>query len=257
MGTNSNYTGVQVIGAGLSRTGTRSTKTALEYLLKGRCYHLSTCLLERDSKKHLNFWEGINDGSVPATPEQFREMLIKDEFKATIDYPCCKYYQTLMEAFPNAKVVLTVRKPEKWYRSVRDTIYQIVAVLPNKRFMLLFVWLSGMGRFVRMARGTAGEMFDSVGRGQTDAVSFYQSWMNEVKSHVPPERLLVFSAKEGWGPLCQFLDLPVPEIAFPNVNDGEDIKKRIRQMKHIALLINVTSLTAMVGVLAITLKYIM
>jgi hypothetical protein len=43
---------------------------------------------------------------------------------------------------------------------------------------------------------------------------------DEVKRTVPADRLLVWSVKEGWGPLCDFLELPVPEGPFPHLNDS-------------------------------------
>ena len=53
-----------------------------------------------------------------------------------------------------------------------------------------------------------------------------------MEREIPPDRLLVFQVKDGWGPLCQFLDLPVPEEDFPNVNDTPSMLQRIRNMKR-------------------------
>jgi hypothetical protein len=35
-------------------------------------------------------------------------------FEATCDFPSAVYYKEQMEAYPNAKVILTKRDPEKW-----------------------------------------------------------------------------------------------------------------------------------------------
>jgi hypothetical protein len=43
-----------------------------------------------------------------------------------------------------------------------------------------------------------------------------------VRCVVPKERLLEFSPNQGWGPLCEFLDLPVPEEDFPHLNSTRD-----------------------------------
>jgi hypothetical protein len=43
---------------------------------------------------------------------------------------------------------------------------------------------------------------------------------------VPPERLLVFEAKDGWQPLCEFLGVPVPDVPYPRVNSREDMQQR-------------------------------
>ena len=61
---------------------------------------------------------------------------------------------------------------------------------------------------------------------------FFTEWREQVEREIPPDRLLVFQVKDGWGPLCQFLDLPVPEEDFPNVNDTSSMLQRFRLMKR-------------------------
>ena len=63
------------------------------------------------------------------------------------------------------------------------------------------------------------------------AKQFYEEWQNEVKRHVPPERLLVYEIGSGWKPLCDFLDLPLPseEISFPTSNDTKNVEGAIRK----------------------------
>ena len=57
----------------------------------------------------------------------------------------------------------------------------------------------------------------------------FEAWNARVKEDVPSDKLLVFSAKDGWGPLCAFLGVPVPSEPFPNVNDVDAFKLRIKQ----------------------------
>jgi hypothetical protein len=49
----------------------------------------------------------------------------------------------------------------------------------------------------------------------------------EVQDTVPSERLLVWSAGDGWEPICEFLELPIPEADFPRVNDSAQFGDRI------------------------------
>ncbi|MFL6603934.1 MAG: sulfotransferase [Steroidobacteraceae bacterium] len=44
----------------------------------------------------------------------------------------------------------------------------------------------------------------------------------EVQGSLPPNRLLVFDVKEGWEPLCDFLNVPVPHTSFPHSNSREE-----------------------------------
>ena len=60
---------------------------------------------------------------------------------------------------------------------------------------------------------------------------FYNQWVEEVKRTVPKERLLVFEAKDGWQPLCDFLDVPIPEGPFPHLNDTATLSKNFRRLK--------------------------
>jgi hypothetical protein len=69
-------------------------------------------------------------------------------------------------------------------------------------------------------------IFDAFGDKVGDR-AFMTAWFvrrnNEVIDSLPPERLLVFSPKDGWGPLCAFLGVPVPSEPFPRVNSRDEI----------------------------------
>ena len=125
-----------VIGAGLSRTGTMSTKSALEQLL-GPCYHGSTPLLERPD--HVPFWIDALDTGI-LDPARTREEFA--EFKAEVDLPLAGFYKDLMEIYPDAKVLLTVRDPKKWYKSV-CFIYENMDTLSYNWPYSWFVALAG------------------------------------------------------------------------------------------------------------------
>ena len=102
-----------VIGAGLSRTGTLSTKAALERLLDSPCYHGSTPLVDRQD--HITFWtEAIDQGRLDQ--DKTREMLAG--YRAGFDLPIAAWYKELMVIYPGAKVILTVSDPRAWYRSI-------------------------------------------------------------------------------------------------------------------------------------------
>eukprot|EP00088_Acartia_fossae_P038003 TRINITY_DN39275_c0_g1_i1.p1 TRINITY_DN39275_c0_g1~~TRINITY_DN39275_c0_g1_i1.p1 ORF type:complete len:159 (+),score=6.37 TRINITY_DN39275_c0_g1_i1:183-659(+) len=75
-------------------------------------------------------------------------------------------------------------------------------------------------------------MFSAVDRGEQEAVKFFNEHIEEVMRVIPPENLLVFEVKEGWAPLCRFLDLPVPDFPFPNINDTAAIDTRRKSLKR-------------------------
>ena len=80
-------------------------------------------------------------------------------------------------------------------------------------------------------------LFDTIGLGKSESVKFYNNWVNYVKKVVPPNRLLVFEAKQGWEPLCKFLDLPIPEGPFPRINDTPALLWNFKKLKIAAYVV--------------------
>jgi Sulfotransferase domain len=111
----------KVIGAGLGRTGTLSTKLALNQL-GFPCYHMTEVITNKDNKSHLDFWRKV--ANAPPGAEQDWESVFA-KYKATVDFPGCSVWRELMGAYPEAKVLLTLhpRGPEAWYESATETIY--------------------------------------------------------------------------------------------------------------------------------------
>lgn len=194
---------MKVIGAGFGRTGTSSVKVALELLGFGPCYHMSEVF---EHPHHIPTWQAAADGQ----PVDWKAILA--EFNAAVDWPACNYYQELMAVYPDAKVLLTVRDPEKWYESVMNTIYFTNSVEtddPDYRIRY------------RMINNTVWRnVFDDRFEDKAYALSVFNHHTEDVKKQVPADRLLVLDVKEGWEPLCRFLDVPVPtDTPFPRLND--------------------------------------
>jgi len=215
-----------LIGAGLPRTGTMSTRVALQQLLKGDIYHMATVAHERPD--HHPLWRKAMEKK--ESVEDWQTTLA--DFRGGVDYPISNHYQELMVAFPNAKVLLNVRDPVKWYTSVKESIFKAHSTMdswPCSWFFTLLGRKDTNDLVGQMSRhppkwSTSGlGMFGAVSAGEEKAVQFYHDHVNEVKAHVPADRLLVWEVKEGWAPLCKFLDVPVPDGPFPRVNDTEKI----------------------------------
>ncbi len=63
---------------------------------------------------------------------------------------------------------------------------------------------------------------------EEEATAYYHKWVADVKAHVPPERLLIFEAKDGWAPLCKFLGVPEPDEPYPRTNDTQQMLDMIK-----------------------------
>jgi sulfotransferase family protein len=210
---------MKVIGAGFGRTGTLSLKKALEILEFRPCYHMDEMICY---PKHMDIWKTAAEDK----PVNWDDIF--GQYQSTLDFPASLYYRELLTAYPNAKVILTVREPERWYRSMYETAYTMMElytpawvkkyVPPYKRFADVIDLLIWDGLF-------AGKFAD-----QTYAIQIFNTHIKEVKRNVPAEKLLVFNVKEGWQPLCNFLGVPVPEgVEFPHVNDHETVKAQINR----------------------------
>jgi hypothetical protein len=202
---------LEVIGAGFGRTGTMSLKFALEELGFGPCYHMIELF---EHPEHVPLWEAAARGELVEWGE------ILDGYRSTVDWPGCTFYKELMEAYPDAKVLLNVRAPDKWYESARNTIYTTVNIPdppPERRVVDKLVW---------------EKTFDGNFEDRQHAIEVFERHNEEVKQHVPPERLLVYEVREGWEPLCEFLGVKIPtDKPFPRLNDTESFNQRIQQRR--------------------------
>jgi len=197
---------MKIIGAGFGRTGTSSVKVALDDLGFGPCHHMTELF---NQPERATLWEAAAAGH----PVDWDELLAG--YQSTVDWPACTFYAQLMEAYPEALVLLTVRDPERWYQSCRDTIYRSSASRadapdanapdPVAHMIDTIIW-----------QGTFGGAFEDKQR----AISIFQRHNQEVQERVPSDRLLVYEVKQGWEPLCRFLGVDAPAgTPFPHLND--------------------------------------
>lgn len=204
--------GLKVIGAGFGRTGTRSLKTALEQLGFSKCYHMEEVIKH---PRHLKHWGEIMNGGAKEWGTLF------EGYQSATDWPVAAYYRELMILYPDAKIILTVRDPERWHRSIMHTIYQISRGF--RRYARIVPaahrFLSGMERVVWQG------VFHNRLEDKAHAMEVFKKHIQEVKRTVPEDRLLVFEARQGWEPLCAFLNVPVPtNQPFPHKNKGKFIR---------------------------------
>jgi hypothetical protein len=191
---------LKVIGAGLGRTGTVSLKIALEQLGVGRCYHMLEAIA---NPGHLELWRQAAEGR----PDW---AAIFADYGATVDYPGCACWRELAEFYPSAKIVLSVRDPDEWFDSTQATIFSpdTVAALASPRFAPVAKLMDRLhpNRYDRAAM-----------------VAAFKRHTQAVIDGIPKERLLVYRVDQGWGPLCGFLGIPVPDKPFPRANVRAEI----------------------------------
>ncbi len=214
---------LEVIGAGMGRTGTLSLKLALEMLGFGPCHHMMELLAEPSTGKlWVDVWKGRGRDW----------QAIYAGWRSAVDFPTYRHYAELAELYPEARVVLTVRDPQKWWQSTYETIYRAEPGIGGKLRLALRAITD------RRARQLAGIMpnvtpviwkgdFEGRFEDKDFAIAKYHAHIEQVKATIPAERLLVFRVADGWGPLCEFLGVPVPDVPFPRANSRQVFKENL------------------------------
>jgi hypothetical protein len=206
---------MKLIGAGLPRTATLTQKVALETLGLTPCYHMVDVFADLSQAPR---WRAVLEG-------EERASAILADHPAMVDWPGSFHYEQLMEDFPDAKVLLSVRSGESWARSMRATIWEclygegLVGHMSQARETIDPAWGEWMSTLRDM--WTARGLLD--GKQTTDAfmADAMERYNESVKATVPADRLLVWSPTDGWEPLCELLSLPVPDAPLPHINDTQ------------------------------------
>jgi hypothetical protein len=202
---------------------------ALEQLGYVKCHHMMEVM---QSSSNLAYWNEMHE----KRSTDFDAML--KGYQAIVDFPGSLYYKELILQYPDAKVILSVRDPEKWYLSCRNTIYQV-----PKGFEKFTLQIKGLfnpkirtvlGVYDFATRAIWGNLFKNNFDDKEFAIKTFNEWIDEVKRTVPENNLLIFEAKDGWKPLCEFLNKPIPSTPYPKVNDTLEFQKRmINKVKNI------------------------
>jgi hypothetical protein len=199
---------LSVIGAGFGRTGTHSLKLALEALGLNPCHHMYEV---RDNPRQLGFWQAAVSGQKVDWDEVFRG------YMAQVDWPGSRFWKELSSHFPEAKVILTVRDADAWFDSLQATVLPSITIGrahdpdPHTRGVAEMVYQTVHEQLF------GGRMSD-----RDHVLAVFREHISEVQSTLPSDRLLTFDVKDGWEPLCAFLNLPVPNLQFPKTNSTEE-----------------------------------
>lgn len=217
---------IKVIGAGFGRTGTLSLKYALEKLGFGRCYHMVELLRNPDQ---IQYWEDLEKGKGIDWEQLFTG------YQSIVDLPGYRVYQKILQHYPDAKVILNTRSFDPWYESVYHTIFQAAPSLSQKIVMSLQMPFSPRLRKIVRVLKYADRVFwqgDFQGRFQDKEFTrkIYEKHHQDVIDHVPPDKLLVFEAKEGWDPLCRFLEVQKPKEPYPRLNERMNFKQHSKKL---------------------------
>lgn len=211
---------LKVIGAGLGRTGTTSLKEALAILLGGPCFHF----LEYKTRPELMsawlaFTEEIPrwnaaDLSETVSISQWERLL--PGYIACVDEPASYYWKQLWEVFPDALVILSIRDSVFWWESIKSVIRQIKEEKSQPERMT-----EARREFLEFLYALYPNLDEE--STQEEDIKFFEEHNQKVIAFAEEnegfrQRLLVWRPRDGWEPICDALNLPVPGIPFPHRN---------------------------------------
>jgi hypothetical protein len=201
---------IKVFGAGVGRTGTYSLKLAINQLELGPCHHMEAVL--HGMQAQVPLWSAALDGR-PNWPA------IYAGFESAVDWPTAGFFRELVRAYPTAKFVLTRRNAANWADSFGATIYRLLAAQDQVPAELKS-WLEVADRVVKKTGFPPGLDRDGL-------IKAFEAHNDAVRATIPSSQLLVYEVKDGWSPLCEFLNAPVPNEPFPRTNDRAEFWNRV------------------------------
>jgi sulfotransferase family protein len=195
---------LSVIGAGFGRTGTHSLKLALETLGLGPCHHMSEVMKSEQQKA---WFRAAGKGE----PVDWDEVYAG--YNSAVDWPTAYFWRELAEYYPQAKIILTVRNSEEWFRSARETIFSTMGPDSNPDTFGIAV--------------IRNKVFDGNVEDEAHVIEVLEEHNAEVIRTAPAGRLLEYAVSDGWPKLCAFLGVPVPAEPFPFTNTTEEFRGRM------------------------------
>jgi len=195
---------LQIVGAGLGRTGTHSLKLGLERLLGAPCYHMIEVF---GHPEHVPMWAAAMRDEPVDWPALF------EGYEATVDWPGGGVWQSISAAFPDAKVLLSTRRSaDLWWTSASRTIFEGMENSPP-----------GMEAWFEMAQ-TMMRRLTPEWPDEAACKAAYERHNAEVRASVPKDKLLEWQPQDGWGPLCVALEIAEPQDPFPVTNTTADFR---------------------------------
>ena len=144
-------------------------------------------------------------------------------YASAADWPTARFFRELHAKYRSAKFVLTYRSPESWAESFSGTIYRLMtesAQAPPE-----------MRAWFDMAIDVVAQTGFPDGLDMIALAKAYMVHNQAVQAAIPAHQLLVYQVKEGWEPLCAFLDVPVPAGPFPRTNDRAEFWARMTERR--------------------------
>ncbi|KAJ6786534.1 hypothetical protein PWT90_08192 [Aphanocladium album] len=248
--------GLQVIHVALYRMATRSLAEAYR-ILGYKTHHGIEDVMG-------NPWVGIEKAvegtwpNIPTARPQARftredwDTLWGNEYDVITDL-ACPFTDQLIEAYPNAKIVVVQRDFDSWWNSYQTALLDNIFAAR----LWLIIWL-----IRNVLRSRAVDAMIKVNYGlfharnideiKANARTTYDEYYRNIREKIPAERRLEYKMGDGWEPLCAFLGKDVPDVPFPRLNDSANRKQGQKASEYAVFLTSAKTMAVLaVGVGAI------
>jgi hypothetical protein len=174
----------------------------------------------------------------PFGRKEFDNLLGK--WGATTDQPVSFQAEDILEAYPDAKVILVERDVDRWYKSFCEGVIDsnnnpfipLASIIDRTYLGQMRAQMDLIGKYYLGVQGKRTkyglinnpDYFDA---WKANAKSIYRAHNEKIKRIVPKERFLLFQLDQGWQPLCEFLNRPIPDVPFPRVNETAAVQEKV------------------------------
>ena len=210
---------MQLLGVGFGRSGTMSLKGAIEEL-GFPCFHMIDLIVGENRDRDLPYWVKIANNEPVDWDEVF------EPWEATVDWPAASRWEELIEAFPDAAVLLNYRDFDGFYKSVGNTILAVKQAA-----------MAGELPEDASREGPSPDLWGAIEKliwqGDFEGKFEDKEWVRQmyydrietIKNTVPAERLIVWElGVDGWEPICRALGVDVPDKPFPHLHDTNEFR---------------------------------
>jgi len=215
---------MKVIFAGYSKCGTKTMAEALR-ILGYNVYDFMENYEYLGDKWMKVFKEG-------GTKDDFYEMY--KDVDAVTDMPAFYFWNQILEAFPDAKIVFCERPEDEWYASMlkqkesgEGFIMRFLGYMSPTNYRLN-AWAMAMFKVVTGMQASMS-LFGERPFNELLMKHSYRMHNAYVKKCAPKDQLLEFNIKDGWKPLCEFLKVSIPDTEFPHKNKKGSITQELME----------------------------
>lgn len=238
---------MRVIVCGVQRTGTLSVRHALFQLGFYDCHHMHSVrdnVLEQGHRWVRALEAKYAGKGSPFGREDWDEVL--GNCQAVCDAPGALFGPELAECYPEAKVIVLNRDPEKWYNSVLNSIHSERPATAKIQMLFCALFDSVTRAWIGFAMAMGKNTFGFDHRSEKDrALAWYKNIYEDFHERIPANRRIDYTVGDGWGPLCEHLEVPVPKVQdergtmveapFPHLNDRAYFKNGMDEFKSKAI----------------------